>query len=195
MKPLRFFLIALTPLLFAAPALAAAEEESGGNLFAGSVYQALAAIITFIALLWILHRFAWGPILNGLQQREAKIKEDLQQAERANEEARQTLEQYKEQLAEANAEARKVIDQAKADAQSVRQRMIAEAEEEMQRHRQRATREIERAKEAALEELHEQVGDLAVAVASKILQRQISEDDTRNLVDQSLREMDNVTIG
>ena len=81
----------LPPLLLltlASPAFAA----GGSNPFAGTIYQAIAAAIVFLALFFVLKTKAWGPILKGLQDRETKISNDLAEAERSAKMAQDTLE-------------------------------------------------------------------------------------------------------
>jgi len=177
-----------------AAAAAAADGEHGAaasepSLFQGSLVQSLAAIIAFVVLLVILKKMAWGPMIQGLQDRENKIKDDLAKAEQANADAQKTLDDYKAQLAEAHSETRQMLDQARTDAEALRQKMTAEAEEEAARLRQRASDEIAQAKNQALQEIYQQSAELAVSVAGKILERQIDAKDTQQLVDQSLSEL------
>lgn len=170
------------------PILAAADGEA--NLLGFNWLEAAFNLLLFIILLVLLSKFAWPHILTGLEAREEKIRHDITSAEKANHDAQQTLEQYKQQLAEAHAEARKLVDQARADGEALRGRMLADAEKEIGRLKQRATDDIQQARQQALQELHDHTAQLAVAVAEKILQRQIDESDNRRLVDQSLAELD-----
>ncbi|HVL30378.1 MAG TPA: F0F1 ATP synthase subunit B [Sphingomicrobium sp.] len=173
--------------------LLAAQAGEKENLFAGTLYQSGAAIAAFVILLVVLTKYAWGPILKGLQEREEKIKGDLAQAEAAQKAAKQTLADYEKKLAEAHAEARRLIELAKGDAEKVRQRLVGETEAEIARLRERATAEIRQAKTQAVQELYAQAADLSVAIAEKVLQRSIRDADTQALVDRSLRELDEVS--
>lgn len=170
-------------------AVMAADDGRKAGLFDGSFLTALAAVIVFSLVLVILGKFAWGPILSGLKDREQKIGDDLQAAEDKAKEAHALLDQYKQQLADAQADARKVIDEARQDAEAVRKRMVAETASEIDALRKRATDEIDQARSAALQEVYGAAGDLAVAVAAKVLQREISDADTAALVDASLKEL------
>lgn len=178
-------LCAATPVL-AAEAEHAAEEP---NLFAGSLYQALAAVICFFGLLFILRRFAWGPIIKGLQDREEKIRADLERAERAAAEANATLEQYRRQLAEARSEAHKIIEQSKQDAGLVAQQLKDQAQSDINQMRGRAETEIDAAKKQAIAEVYEQTADIATQVAGRILRRELDPKQQQTLVDESLREL------
>lgn len=172
------------------PVLAAAEGDP--ELLGFNWMEAAFNLLLFIILLALLSKFAWPHILKGLEAREEKIRHDITSAEKANRDAQQTLEQYKQQLAEAHAEARTLVDQARSDGEALRGRMLGDAEKEIARLKQRATDDIQQARQQALQELHSHTAELAVAVAEKILQRQIDASDNRRLVEQSLAELDRV---
>jgi len=177
-------LAAVETLSFAAP-----EGEGPGLLDPGG-WGAVWNLLLFLILVAVLSKFVWPHILAGLNARDEKIRHDILNAEKANKDAQQTLAQYQQQLAAAHAEARKLVDQAKADGETLRQRMLADAEKEIGRAKQHATDEIGQARHQAVQELHAHAAELAVSIAEKILQRQITEQDNRQLVEQSLAELD-----
>ena len=72
-----------------------------------------------VILFFVLTKFAWGPILKGLQDREQKIKDDLQRAQTAAHEAAASLEKYQNQLADSQAEVARIIDRGRSDAQKI----------------------------------------------------------------------------
>ncbi|MEX0746335.1 MAG: F0F1 ATP synthase subunit B [Phycisphaeraceae bacterium] len=181
------FMHDLTPLLVLAAEPAAGEEAA--SLFEGTFWQSLAAVLAFLILLAILTRYAWAPIINALQQREAKIRGDLEQAERAQQQASATLAEYKAQLAEARKEAQQMIDQSRTEANRAAAQIKDQAQTDIGQMRQRAEREITAAKEQAIAELYEQTATLATSVAGQILGREISADDQRDLVEQSLSKL------
>jgi F-type H+-transporting ATPase subunit b len=201
----RYFLstltvLASTGLAFAAekvPNIAHAATEAGHDAaahaghadpspFNGSVWQAIAALLVFGLTLIILKKFAWGPILGGLQDRENKIKGDLQQAEDAAKAAIKTLDEYKAKVLAANEEARKIIEQSKKDAQMVADSIKAQTEAEITQMKNRATADITSAKELAINEVYAQTAMLATEVASKILRKNLSADDQKKLVEESI---------
>jgi F-type H+-transporting ATPase subunit b len=170
------------------PAVALAADDEN-NLFAGTLLQSLAAIIAFVILLVVLRKFAWGPILSGLQDREAKIKGDLEEAEKAANEANATLTEYKAKLADAQEQARAMIDQSRGDAQRVAAEIKDDTQNEINQMKERAQQDIGAAKEQALGEIYQQTAALATDVAGRILQRQINETDQQRLVDESLGQL------
>lgn len=167
-----------------------AHGEHAPTLWDGSIYQSIAAIIAFVILFFLLKAKAWGPIISGLQDRENKIREDLASAETARDEATAKTAELDAKLAEAHTEARSIIDQSRADAEAVAAKLKSETEADIQRMKERATGEIETAKQQAVQDLYAKSATLAVAVAEKILNRQIDASDTQTLVDQSLAELD-----
>jgi F-type H+-transporting ATPase subunit b len=152
-------------------------------------------LVVFLLLLVVLAKFVWPPILQGLQQREQKIRGDLEGAERANREAQATLERYKTQLAEAQREAQRIIEQSKSDAQRVAAQLKAQAEAELKQMRDRAEADISAAKEQAIAEVYEQTAVLATQVAAQILQREVRAEDHQRLVQQSLNGLEAVQAG
>ncbi len=193
----RYLLSAITLLTSTGLALAAAPADALGEAahthqpspFNGSVWQAIAALIVFGLTMVILKKFAWGPIMTGLQDRENKIKGDLQQAEDAAKAAVKTLEEYKAKIMAANDEARKIIEQSKKDAQLVADQIKSSTEAELTQMKNRATAEIQSAKEQAISEVYAQAATLATDVASKILRKNLSADDQKKLVEESIGAM------
>lgn len=183
-----------TVALFAAPALAAGGEgdgDPGSKLLTPDVKSALFNLAMFICLLAVLGKFVWPVILKGLQDREQKIAGDLTAAEQARADADKLKAEFDAKLADAQAESRKMLDDARADAEQLRAKLKADTEAEMANLRQRAADDIDRAKQAALQEIYATSAELATAVASKILQRQVDDSDTQRLVEQSLAELQN----
>lgn len=180
------FAALLFVLLTAPVAFAAEGHGEEPSLFAGTLYQSIAAILVFLILLTVLKKYAWGPIIQGLSDREAKIRADLEQAENAHKQAAGTLEEYRKQLQGAHEEARKIIEQSRNDAQRIAAQIKEQTQTEINAMRVRAQTEIRQAKEQALSEIYTQTADLATDVASRILRKEISAADQRRLVEDSL---------
>lgn len=182
----------LTLTITAGWSFTAIAAEGGGEPatpFAGAIYQSIAALICFTLLVVLLAKFAWGPIISGLQAREKKIKDDLESAEAKAREATETLDQYRAQLAEAQKEAQKVVEEAKKSAEQVAAKVKADAEAEIVRMKDRATAEIESAKDQALSDIYAQTAELSTQIASRILKREINAADQAQLVSDSLAEL------
>lgn len=165
------------------------EAEDQPTVFAGTVLQSVAAIVVFLLLLALLYKYAWGPILTGLQERENKIKHDLEEAEANARQAAEVLRQHQEKLAAAQVEAQKLIDRGRADAAKLNAQLRADAQAEIDQARKRAEADIRAAKQLAINELYAQAATIATTIAEKILKRQMNPEDHRALIQQSLAEL------
>lgn len=173
-------------------AAAKAEDPQLLQSFNQGAITALTTLVVFIALVAVLGKYAWGPIARGLQDREDKIRKDIADAEAARARAEQTLKEYSARLASAEAQIRDMIGKAQQDAEGVAAGIKVKAQQEAEEIKERATKDIDASKNAALAELHEHAATLATTVAEKILRRQITVDDQRELVRSSLDELASV---
>ena len=181
---MRLFLHGGLCLIMSSAALAA--EGANESLFAGTIAQSVAAIVVFILLMAILRKYAWKPILNGLQDREKKIADDLSKAESAAMQAQDTLKEYKTHLEQAQVEANKIIEQGKADANRIAAGLKEKTQAEVDQLRQRAQADILAAKEQALAQIYTQAATLVTGAAARVLQREISSQDHEKIINQSL---------
>src|SRR5438445_13667247 len=101
-------------------------------------------VITFIVLLIVLRKVAWGPILTALEQREHTIRNSLEEAQRARQEAEQHLVQHQQMLTDANREVIRLLEQGREEAERLRVSMTEQARAAAQRLTKSARREIER---------------------------------------------------
>lgn len=147
---------------------------------------ALWTLIIFGGLLFLLGKFAWKPIMEGLSSREQGISDKMDSADKAEEQAQANLKQYEAKLAGAHDEAAAVMAEAKTDAIAAKEKIVAEANEEATRTRQRALADVEAAKSAAVRELAESSVDTAVGLASNIVGRSLNKDDHAKLIKESV---------
>ena len=136
----------------------------------------------FIALLGILWKFAWGPILEMVQAREDGIQSTLDQAANERDEAAKLLAEHREQMADARRQGQQMIAEGKEAGERVRQDIEEKARAEGDAMIERAVESIEREKDAALEELRKESVDLALAAAAKLVQASLDEKKDRELV-------------
>jgi F-type H+-transporting ATPase subunit b len=140
----------------------------------------------FLVLFALLTKFAWKPIMQGLEKREEGIARQIAETKAANEEAKRMLASYERRLAEAAEEVRGMLDEARRDAEGTKQAIVAEARKAAEDERVRATLEIRRAKDDALAQIAEKAGHLAVEVAGKFLRDKLGQDDQARLVRDSV---------
>jgi F-type H+-transporting ATPase subunit b len=170
--------------LFSSPLLA--SEGAAGGPFAGNVGNAIWTLVVFALVVFVLGKFAWGPILSGLTEREKFIRSSLEEARRDRQEAEARLKQYTDQLNSVRGEATAIVEEARRDADAVKRRIEEEAAAEAAKIVERAKREIGLAKETALKELYTVSAKLTTEVAGKILQREIQPADHERLIRDSI---------
>ncbi len=146
------------------------------------------SLIIFGGLAAILLKFAWKPIMEGLDAREKRISDDIENARTANEEAQAQLAAYQAKISGASDEAAALIAEAKNDAIAAKEKIMSEAAEEAQKTRDRAFADIESAKNAAVRELAESSVDSAVDLAGSIVGRSLKKSDHAELIEKSIKQ-------
>jgi F-type H+-transporting ATPase subunit b len=185
MKRFSLLFAATAGLSAALPALANEGGEPGG-VFAGDVGNALWTLVIFGAVIFVLGKFAWGPILSGLTAREKFIRSALEEAQRDRAEAAAQLKEYVDRLNAARSDATAIVEEARRDADVVKRRIEDEANGEAGKIVERAKREITLAKETAVKELYSLSAKLTTEVAGKILRREITPQDHERLIRESI---------
>ena len=143
-------------------------------------------VITFVILLIVLRKMAWGPILTALEQREHTIHSALEEAQQARQETEQLLAQRQQMQTDANREVARLLEQGREEAERLRVSMTEQAREEAQRLIEIARREIVRERQLAMQELKNTAADLALAAAGRLLNTAMTGEDHRRLVTEFL---------
>jgi F-type H+-transporting ATPase subunit b len=179
--------------LLAAPAIAAAapaeSSEAANNVFAGDIGNALWTVVIFVLVLVVLGKFAWGPLLAGLQAREAYIRDALETARRDRQEAESRLREYEDKLAASRSEATAIIDEGRRDAEAVKRKIEEQAKEESAKMIARARREIDAAASEATRQLYALSAHLATELAGRIIGRELDAKDHERLIEESIAEI------
>ncbi len=148
--------------------------------------------LTFVAVLFILRKFAWKPILTSLKEREDSIENSLQQAENARAEMAKLNSQNEALLAETRRERDGIL----KEAREIKEKIVSDAkhvaDEEARRMIARAHEEITREKNLALEELKKEVAGYSVQIAEKLLGQKLSDNAAqRSLIADQLSNLSN----
>lgn len=206
MKRLALLILASIALIaFAAPTPALAADAPAGDAAHAdgehhdkhgvlpnakqAMVPAIATIIIFALVIFVLGTVVWPKILKGLDDRAGKIREEIAAAEAARKQANDALQMYEKNLAEARAEAQAMLDETKSQQAALAADLKSKADAELADLRDKARRDIDAARKAAVNELYAEAATLATTMASKVLQREVSEQDTKALLDQSLAEL------
>ncbi|NNC83103.1 MAG: F0F1 ATP synthase subunit B [Flavobacteriales bacterium] len=146
--------------------------------------------LTFLIVLFLLKKMAWRPILDALRQREENIESALQSAKEAKEEMARLKASNEDLLKEARNERDKMLKEAK----EIREKTIAKAEQEAKEKAQaimdRATADIHNEKMAAMTELKNQVADISLDIAEKVLRKKLADDNEQKaLIDDLVKDI------
>jgi F-type H+-transporting ATPase subunit b len=148
------------------------------------------ALVIFLAILIILQKYAWSPILEGLQKREETIKNSVEEAKKARADTERITAEFKVKMDQAYAEIPKIMEQARRDADAFKEEMRTQTAKEIQTERQRLRREIETARDQALQDLWQQAAQLATLISAKAIGRSLTEEDHRRLLNESITELE-----
>ncbi len=143
-------------------------------------------IVSFAALLFVLAKYAFPPILEGLDARERKIRESIESAERLRAEADRRMIEYEAKMKSVQKEAETMILEAKLRAQHVQEENERRLSADAERIKAAATRDIDQERRRALEEVRRSVSDLALLIAEKLVERSLNDADHKRLAEESL---------
>lgn len=142
--------------------------------------------VVFLLVLAILWKFAWGPIVAGLDRRERKIADDIAAAETANRQAKELLTDYEQKLAQAGDQVRGIVEQGRRDAEKLGRSLIEKAKQDAELEQQRAVQRIEAAADDALKDLADRSAELAVELAGRIVRKKIDPKEHARLIEQTV---------
>jgi len=174
----------------APPALALAGGGGGNDILGIKVDEFFWTVVTFLVLLVVLRKFAWGPMLGALAKRETTIKEAVESAQKLKDESEKLVAQYRVQLEQARAEAKGIVDEGRRDADALRKDTLDKAREEAQAALARSKREIALATDDAIAKLRDATADLSIDIASKVIRKNVDSAENRRLVKVALTAVD-----
>ena len=144
------------------------------------------SVVTFLLLLFVLSKVAWGPIISALESREKEIRDALDSAALAKEDAEKATSDYEKIKQEAHAEAQTILSEAK----SVKEKMISDAVEEARKkaelETENAIQSINAEKEKAVKEIKTAAVDLSIQAASKLIEKNLDSNDNRKLASDAI---------
>ena len=147
-------------------------------------------IVCFLVVLFVLKRYAFGPIQQMIDQRRERIEQAIAEADNARDEARRLLEEHLKLIGQAKSEAEEILGEARRLADAQRDRVKQETEEDRQRRLEETRRQIDQATAQALGQIRDEVGKLSLLAAEKITRKSLDEKDQQRLIDEALAEID-----
>jgi F-type H+-transporting ATPase subunit b len=147
-------------------------------------------IIVFLVLLGLLAKFAWRPLLDALDKRQESIRRSLDDAAKAKQELERLQTESQRILAEARSQAESIVARTREDANRLRDEMRQKAQAEAANIVKNAEKQIELETNRALQQIRHEAVDLSVAIASKLLQRNVSRQDNERLIEDTFRQLE-----
>src|SRR6195952_4051689 len=147
-------------------------------------------IVCFLVVLFVLKKFAFGPVQQMIDTRRERIQSAVDEAENARVEARNLLEEHRKLIGQAKTEADEILAEARRLGDAQRERVREETEEDRQRRLEETRRQIEQATHQALGQIRDEVGKLSLLAAEKITRKSLTSDDQQRLIDEALAEID-----
>ena len=146
-------------------------------------------ILTFLILFFVLSKFAWKPLLTLLESRENAIKSSLEDTEKAKQELERLNTESEAIISEARSEAQSIRVEAKSAAEKIKADIMAQAGEDAKKLRDETEKQIQVEKDKAISEIREEVVGLTIAVAEKVIRKNLSKVDNQELIEDSLKNL------
>lgn len=147
------------------------------------------AIINFVIMVFVLKKFLYKPILKVLDERKSIVQSLHNETHKYNKEAKVDRQKAEEILEQAQKEAKQIIEKAMKEAEKEKNAILEETKDTSKAMLLKAKSEIAKDKEKALQELSEEVGQIAVALAERLISRVINKEDSQKLIDQFIEEL------
>ena len=155
-----------------------------------NIWQILISMVNLLILTLIIKKFLYKPVKKIMDARRAAIDEDYAQAKTAREEAEQTRQNYEEAMAAAKMTGDQIIADANRTAEFRSNEIVAEARERASEIRRQAEADAVLERRKAEDEMKHEIANVSAQLTGKLLQREINEDDHRNLIDSFLKDLD-----
>ena len=145
---------------------------------------------TFLVLLGLLAKFAWGPLLKALDERQEMIRKSLHDADQATQDLKRLHQESAQIIAAARADAQSIVAKSRVAAETVREDLKQKAKEEADALVRGAQRQIQLETARAVQQIRHEVVDLSLAVASKLIKKNLTQEDNDALIQDSLTQID-----
>src|ERR671928_1303365 len=141
-------------------------------------------IVAFLITLYVLKRWAFGPIQKTIDERRQRIEQSIHEAEEARNEARRLLEEHRALIGQARGQAEEILGEARRIADAQRERVREETEADRQRRLEETKRQIEAETRRALDAIRSEVAELSLVAAEKVARKSLDDTDQRRLIDE-----------
>jgi len=149
----------------------------------------LLTVCNFLLLVFLLKKFAWGPVIGALEKREHQIESDKQTAAAARQSAEELKKELDERLAQISNEATQKMAAAVKAGEAQKEQLLAQAKEQTERMLQQAKDQLEAEKNKALADVRGEIAQLSLLAAARVMERQVKDETADQIVAQVLEEV------
>ena len=147
-------------------------------------------IVCFLITLFVLKRWAFGPIQQTIDERRERIRQSLAEADHARAEARKLLEEHRKLIGRARQDAEEIRAEVRREADAMRERAREETEADRQRRLEETRRQIEAETARSLAKIRQEVAELTLLAATKVTGKVLDSTDQRRLIDEAISSLD-----
>jgi F-type H+-transporting ATPase subunit b len=191
---MRLSLVRSIALLLISPLPLLAQEESTRPFMKPDTGLMFWTLIIFVILMFVLSRFAFGPLTRAVEARERSLQQAIDAARTDREAAAKLLQQHQAQIDAARDEAQKLIAEGRAVAEKMRSDLLDQTRKEQQDMLERARRDIETEKDKAIAQLRREAVELALAGASKVIEQNLESEKNRQIVESYLSSIGSLKV-
>ena len=146
-------------------------------------------LVSFIVLALLVKHFAWGPVTKMMDARSEKITGDLDYADQERTRAEKLAKEREDALKNSRAEAVEIVNKAKESGETQKKSIVSDAHSEAEELRQRAKSDAAKAREDAMSGAQNDIANLSLEIASKVISKELNADDQKSLIDSYIKEL------
>ena len=147
-------------------------------------------IVTFLCLVFILKKMAWGPLLHAIEERESKMRGDLEGAQKARNEAEKIKNDLEAQMSGLQAKSREILAQAQKESDLLRSQLKAAAEADSAKIREKTMQELSEEKERLVRDLRKEVASLSLLAAEKLMRKSVDDNVQKTVLEGFFKDLD-----
>jgi F-type H+-transporting ATPase subunit b len=147
-------------------------------------------IVAFLITLFVLKKYAFGPIQKTIDERRERIRRSIEEADDARAEARKLLEEHRALIGQARGQAEQILGEARKVAEAMARRVKEETEADRQRRLEETQRQIEAETQRALQQIRAEVAELTIMATTKVTGKVLEDDDHRRLIEDAIKDLD-----